>query len=101
MKELGWSLIQELVDDPEEDVAVEGLNLLRNLLHKESAEIELVMCAAGGPEQLLAMLTQKLDPERRCDPRVQREVCCRDTRPPTPPADASDVVTHLPEGGGA
>eukprot|EP00873_Tetraselmis_striata_P006934 jgi/Tetstr1/427198/TSEL_017386.t1 len=73
VKELGWSLIQELVDDPEEDVAVEGLNLLRNLLHKESAEIELVMCAAGGPEQLLAMLTQKLDPERRCDPRVQRE----------------------------
>ncbi len=74
LQELGWGMIKELVDDPEEDVAIEALQILCNLLHKKAEEIDNVMSAAGGPDQVLAALMEKLDLRLSRSPRLVREV---------------------------
>lgn len=66
--------MRELVEDPEEDVAIEALNMLRNLLHKKAAEIDMVMSAAGGSQEVLGILVEKLDPGKERPPRLVREV---------------------------
>jgi hypothetical protein len=73
VRELGWPLIQELIDDAEEEVAVQALNMLRNLAHKKAEEIDLVIGAAGGAEQMLGLLTSRLDPATQRSAGVRKE----------------------------
>mmetsp|Transcript_8555 Transcript_8555/g.24546 ORF Transcript_8555/g.24546 Transcript_8555/m.24546 type:complete len:680 (-) Transcript_8555:360-2399(-) len=76
IESLGWPTIKELVEDPEVEVAIEALNMLRNLLHKKAAEIDIVMAAAGGAHEVLALLTEKLDPSKPRPPRLLKEAMC-------------------------